>query len=271
MDLRLVLILSVCVFLFSAGCVNQGANPIAQNFSEAGKTNAGPIKSNGQQPENQLEQPQNITQINQSRPQQIPPFNIPSPDLSTPSKSPLLAGENKTLQLGNVELNYYSVAATYPLYSLGADILITAKNKGSKTESFSLTPISELRAAVPNWNRHFFSFQADNLTLQPGEEKTIHYFASADNEGQFDLTIDLMQGASKKTADVTVYSGSMDGARLDGSAIIYGTVRDEDGNPVQNADLLFYTFSGREQYHAQNTDAFGRYFVAVPGADDIQK
>ena len=174
------------------------------------------------------------------------------------------------MRLGNLEFNYYSVAATYPIYSLGVDILVVAKNRGSGPESFSITPISELRTKVPNYNRHFFSFQADNLTLQAGEEKTLHYFASADDPGQFDVIIDFMQGAAKATANITIYGSSMDEARLDGTAIIYGTVKDGDGKPVQNVDLMFYTFGGRENYHAQPTDASGRYFVIVPGVDDVQ-
>ena len=275
MDLRFILVLSVCLFLFLAGCVKQEINSGAQGSPpDSGKSNevqpgvgTQPFGNQSWQPQN----PGNMAPINQSLQQQFPSFNLPSPDLSNPSKSPLLAGENKTLQLGNLEFDYYSVAATYPIYSLGADIIIVAKNKGNKTESFAATQISELRAKVPNWNRHFFSFQADNLTLQPGEERTIHYFASADNQGQFDVIIDFMQGANTETANITIYSSSMDEVRLDGSAIIYGTVRDEEGKPVQNVDLLFYTFSGREQYRAQNTDAFGRYFVIIPGVDDIQK
>ncbi|PIT85434.1 hypothetical protein COU36_03295, partial [Candidatus Micrarchaeota archaeon CG10_big_fil_rev_8_21_14_0_10_59_7] len=256
MDSKIILVLSVCLFLFLAGCVTQEITSSAQ--------------PSGNQP-GQPQTPGNMAPINQSPQQHIPPFNLPSLDLSNPSKGPLLAGENKTLRLGNLEFNYYSVAATYPIYSLGADILIVAKNKGSGPESFSLTPISELRANVPNWNRHFFSFQPDNLTLEPGEEKTLHYFASADNQGQFDVMIDFMQGANKETADITVYSSSMDEARLDGSAIIYGTVRNGEENPVQYPGLTFFTFGGRENYHAQGTDAYGRYFVIVPGVDDVQK
>jgi outer membrane protein assembly factor BamB len=209
--------------------------------------------------------------INNGPGQQAPPQNLPTLDTSTPAKGPIVAGENKTLKLGNIEFSYYSVAATYPIYTLGTDILIKARNTGSTVEKFSTTPISELRQAVPNWNRHFFSFQPDNLTLLPGEEKTIHYMASADNPGRFDIAIDFMQdGFAKQTANITIYSGSMEEARLSASAIIFGTAKDESGNPIQNADLKFYTYSGRETYHAQ-TDGFGRYFTQVPGVDDIQK
>ena len=206
---------------------------------------------------------------NPSPGQQGPSSNTLSPDISTPAKGPVLQGQNKTFRLGSLQFDYYSVAATYPIYSPGVDIIIRAKNTGQAPQTFSLTPISELRTKVPNWNRHFFAFQADSLTLQPGEEKLVHYFASADNGGQFDVNIGFMQGAAKETASISVYSGSMDEARLASSAVIYGTVRDGEGKPVPYAELAFYPFGGRERYY-QRTDASGAYFVSVPGVDDVQ-
>ncbi len=267
------------IALLLSGCVNQN---VGQNSQGTDQTNVSPqgwpnyaqqtpVQGSGQpqNPGGQAQQPGNVPPVNNSFGQRVPPQNLPALDLSTQAKGPILSGENKTIRLGNIEFSYYSVAATYPIYTLGTDILIKARNTGSATEEFSTTPIKELRTTVPNWNRHFFSFQSDNLTLQPGEEKTIHYMASADDSGQFDVVIGLTQDSTKVTANITVYSGSMDEARLAATSMIYGTAKDENGNPIQNADLKFYTYSGRETYHAQ-TDGFGRYFTQVPGVDDIQ-
>lgn len=210
------------------------------------------------------------TVMNPDEWQQVPTTIPDSPDTSTPAKGPILQGEEKTFRLGDLEFAYYSVAATYPTYSPGVDILVTVKNSGQTQQTFSMTPISELRTKVPNWNRHFFSFQADTLTLAAGEQKTVHYFASADDAGQFDVNIGFAQGARQETASIKVYSGSMDEARLGASAIIYGKVIDEEGKAVPNADVTFFPFGGRETYR-QRADAQGAYFVSVPGVDDVQK
>lgn len=193
---------------------------------------------------------------------------FPQIDTSSALAKPPVVGETRTLKLGNVQLTYYSVAVSNPTISLGADLLIHAKNTGTGTEKFNMKQAT----APPAWNRHFFQFHSDNITLQPGEEKTLHYFASVDDSGQFTVDFDFWQASGmsdKVTASVRFYGGSPSDEKLKDTAIVYGYVRDKaTGKAVGGALVRLYLYNGRESYY-QKTDSSGWYAVALPSVDDI--
>ncbi len=196
-----------------------------------------------------------------------PPSQV-EPDLSNPVMQPRVIGENKTLAVGNIEISYYSVAASYDVISLGVDFFIRARNNGVHNETLSAT----LASTPPAFTWQLFFYQNESFTLAPGEEKTLHYFASNDEPGQADLLFDFWQKpdkSDKATANITLFRGSDRDENLTKSAIVYGRVSDKaTGNPVFGADVVVNLFSGRGAYEAK-TDWNGNYAVAVPGVDDI--
>jgi len=198
-----------------------------------------------------------------------PELSFPEIDVSNAIHGPSIEGEKNSLMLNNLEISYYSTVASYPFYGEGADILIKIKNIGENMETFQTTPISELRMNAPPGTLHFFSFQPDEITLKANEEKTIHYFSSNDAPGESTLDIDFWQGPSKATATIKLYSGNLEDAKLSDTAIVYGTITDTDGGPIRNAEIRIQVFSGGQSYYGM-TDAFGRYVISLPSADDIK-
>jgi outer membrane protein assembly factor BamB len=196
-------------------------------------------------------------------------FDTAPLDASKPLQGPPVAGENRTLKLGNIDVSYYSVAAAYPMLSMGADFYIHASNAGASAETFSIAQAGQ----TPSWNLHFFAFHPSNITLQPGESRSLHYFASLDAEGQFDMRFDLWQGAGKSdnvTATATFYGGTQQDSKLAFDSAVYGYVRDAaTGRPVQDAQVEVTLFSGRESSRA-TTDSEGRYAVTVASIEAIR-
>lgn len=196
-------------------------------------------------------------------------FNLPQVDASAAMEGPPVAGENRTLKLGSIDVSYYSAAAAYPTMSMGADFFIHVRNTGSSAETFSIAQSGE----VPSWNMHFFSFHPETITLQPGGARALHYFASLDAEGSFDMPFDLWQAADKSdkvTVTATFYGGTQQDSKLGYDAAVYGYVRDAaTGRPVPGAEVEVTLFSGRESSRA-TTDSEGRYAVGVASIDAIR-
>jgi len=248
--------------LLFAGC----ANPSANNYQNATG------QPSGQNPNGTMQAtglPQNPFQG--SVPQVVVTKAI-EPDLSKPIPTPPVAGKNATLALGNgITITYYSVAASYETVTLGADFFIKAKNNGSRNETLS----AALASAQPAFTWQLFSYQNESFPLAPGEEKTLHYYASNDEPGRTDLLFEFWQKpdrADKATAKITLYRGTSQDENLAKSASVYGKVRDRaTGKPVEGANVTAYLFSGYSDNgaFAARTDANGDYAVAVPGVDDI--
>jgi outer membrane protein assembly factor BamB len=196
-------------------------------------------------------------------------FDLPTIDASAAMRGPPVAGENRTLGHGNVEVSYYSVAAAYPTLSMGADFYFHVRNTGAAAETFSIAQAGQ----APTWNAHFFAFHPGTITLQPGESRNLHYFASLDSEGRFDMPFDVWQEADKSdkaTVTATFYSGGQEESRIASDAAVYGYVRDADtGMPVADAAVEVTLFSGRDSSRA-TTDSEGRYAVAVASVDAIR-
>jgi len=212
-----------------------------------------------------------FTKVFQTRVKDEEVFAYPFPaiDVSLPVKLPSQIPENRTLKLGNLQITYPSITTSYPPYTMGTDLLIKVKNTGNSNEAFSITPAKDLVLKKPNWCLHFFAFHPDSMTIKPGEEKILHYFASNDDAGQFDLNIDFWQEKDKVTALVKFYSGTREEANLPLTSIVYGYIRDKNtGKGINGADVSIYLFSGRGSYRGSTDDA-GRYAIAVPSIEDV--
>ena len=202
-------------------------------------------------------------------------FQIPDVDASKPQSNPPYVAELKTLQLGNLQITYKSVTASYSPMTMGTDLYIRVKNTGTKSEILHITPLKQLVADyVPKWCMHFFAFQSDDLTVASGEEKILHYFASNDDSGQFDVKIDFWQTADKSdkvTATIKFYSGTRNDVKLYENSVIYGEIKEKGtGKKIDNADLSVNLFSGRESKRIV-TDGMGRYSAVVTSSDDLAK
>ncbi|MFH1623188.1 MAG: PQQ-binding-like beta-propeller repeat protein [Candidatus Aenigmatarchaeota archaeon] len=196
-------------------------------------------------------------------------FRMPMFDATKPLRGPPVTGDNKTLMLGDIEIKYYSVAASYPTFSMGADFFMHVRNTDASAETFSIIQASK----PPSWNMHFLAFHPESITLRPGEERTLHYFSSNDAEGQFGMDFDIWQKPDKSdkvTARVTFYSGSQDESKLDYDAVLYGYVLDNStGKPVPNANVEAFLFTGRESFN-ERTDSEGRYALPTVSEEAIK-
>ncbi|MFH1623256.1 MAG: PQQ-binding-like beta-propeller repeat protein, partial [Candidatus Aenigmatarchaeota archaeon] len=232
--------------VFVSGCVRQpGQNP---NGTAAGPEGGQP---GGSQAGNGMEG-----------------FRTPPFDATKPLQGPPMPGENKTLMLGDIEIKYYSVAASYPMFSLGADFFMHVLNTGASAETFSITQASK----PASWNLHFFAFHPESMTLQPGEERALHYFSSNDAEGQFDMDFDMWQDSGnldKVTARVKFYSGSQEESKIAYDAMLYGYVLDKPaGLPVAGVDVQAFSFSGRDSFN-ERTDSEGRYALPIVSEEAV--
>jgi outer membrane protein assembly factor BamB len=201
-------------------------------------------------------------------------FQLPSLANLAVLPQPPVTGEIKTLSLGNLEFTYYDAVFSDGIFSLGADILIHVKNNGLTAETFSTQRDSDMRTAqIPNWVMHFFALQATTIALQPGEERTLHYFSSNDGQGEFTLDFEFWQQADmsdKITAPLRVTSLS-ESYRFQATSAVYGYVLDEaTGQPIDNAQITVTYYNGRETASRESTDAQGRYVASTPSIDDIR-
>ncbi|HEC81730.1 MAG TPA: hypothetical protein ENI42_04835, partial [Thermoplasmatales archaeon] len=202
-------------------------------------------------------------------------FNLPNIDLSQPLPQLPISVKTKKTVLGNIEISYNDVVYSHPIYSLGSDLFIHLKNNGNEVETV-YTDKAEgiaLQNDIPSWNRHFFAFQNTTIILEPGEEKILHYFASMDDVGQFDVDFDFWQKADKSdkvTINVVFYSDNQP-IEFPGTAIIYGYVRDKQTHqPLKGVEVVCCFYNGREYASREYTDEFGRYVLVVPGVDEVK-
>jgi hypothetical protein len=199
-------------------------------------------------------------------------FNLPDIEAPKTLKAPPVRSQDMFLKMNNVKIKYPSIVPSYSPTTMGADLLITINNTGQNTEIVHMIPLKELLAYVPQWNIHFFAFQDDTIKLKPGEIKTLHWFSSNDNIGEFNVKIDFWQKTDKSdkvTADIKFYNGESKLVNQFGDSILYGYLKDKNTNkPVEFADITVNIFSGRQNFRT-SSDSNGMYAIAVPSIDQI--
>ncbi len=201
-------------------------------------------------------------------------FNLPS--INTSLSLPVLptsvpAGEWVTKNLGDIEIRYFSTAIIWGMTESGTDVFITLKNKGANQATVNFTPVQDLLGQVPRWNLHFFSLQEPPLTLGPGEEKKLWYFASIDQgEGTFTVKFKLWLGSnSANYAELPVVFGAVQGNFYGKeTSLIYGYIKDENGKPLAGIGVDAQMNCGRLGFRSVS-DSQGRYYLSVLGQEDI--
>ncbi len=193
-----------------------------------------------------------------------------NPDRVLPELSPSAPkGGWITKKVDDLEINYYSTAIARGLTESGVDFFITVKNTGSsKADICSTSMTSELREILPKWNLHFFMMQDSLIEIRSGQEKKIWFYASVDQVGTFDVELEVGK-CSGSSVKLPVTFGSTD-ERFWGkeTTTISGTVKDEEGNPVTDTDVLALMNCGRVDFKAK-TDNAGKYEIAALAKEDI--
>ncbi len=231
----------------------QGENPgetegPARELADAGKTSPAAAGSSGGFP--------------------LPPIDTSISLPTLPAGTP--KGKWATKNLGDIEIKYFSTAIIWGMSESGTDFFITLKNKGADSVVVNFTPVKNLLNQVPKWNLHFFSLKEPPLTLGPGEEKKLWYFASLDAPGTFTVRFKLWLGNnSSNYAELPVVFGSVEGNFYGKeTSVIYGYVKDEKGNPLSKTRVSAQMNCGRLG-NGGTTDSKGRYTISVWGKEDI--
>ncbi len=201
-------------------------------------------------------------------------FDFPS--ISTNLSLPVLPasvpkGEWVIKNLGDIEIKYFSTAIVWGMSESGTDVFITLKNKGANQATVNFTPVQDLKGQVPSWNLHFFSLQEPPLTLGPGQEKKLWYFASIDQgEGTFTVKFKLWLGSnSANYVEAPIVFGAVQGNFYGKeTSVIYGYVKDEKGNPLTGINVNAQMNCGRLGFW-NVSDSRGRYTISVLGEEDI--
>lgn len=202
-------------------------------------------------------------------------FHLSPLDTSQPAPEPPITGESKTVYLGDIEIRYYSAVLSNQFMSFGADFFIHLKNTGSETEtvySYSAEEIAP-NGEIPNWNMHFFDFQNSTTILEPAEEKTLHYFASMDGEGQFDVSFEFWQNTDKsdKITEIVTFYSSNGRPEFSATGYIYGVVYDKETNqPLNDVKVVTMYYNGREQVWWEETNEHGGYILPVVATSDLE-
>jgi len=196
-------------------------------------------------------------------------FCLPTFDTNAPLVSPP-EGQWITKQLGDVEIRYFSTSIVRGMSENGADFFITLKNKGLTEANVNFSSDEELAATVPQTNLHFYSFQNSPVKIPAGGEKKLWYFVSLDHPGDrfvVDFAFWLDNASSKISTPVTFGNAEEDFAGKE-TSVIYGYVKDENGNPVANARVDAMMNCGR-MGNRGDTDGQGRYVTSVMGMEDV--
>jgi len=270
----------VATVLVVSGCVQQPGSPGASQqgnpMPPPGGQNASQMPPAGRQnaPLNQPAQG--------GEPVGAPLANANGPLPSLPSGVP--KGEWVTKKLGDVEIRYFSTAIARGMTESGTDFFIYLNNTGSAKATLCFPSLREftqdvgtLRSSIPDWNLHFFALQDPPMDVGPGQKKSLWYFASLDvdpTKGNSFFTVNFTisecgQGSASASVMLPVIFG-VTGENFMGkeTSYIYGTVKDEDGNPVTNAEIRAAINCGRVDFRG-GSDGSGNYKVEVLAKEDI--
>ena len=232
-----------------------------------------PKEGQGQQPGNQLPggQPGEQPPSGEGQGFRFPPMNTDAPLPEYPANAP--KGEWVTKQIGDVEAKYFSTAIIRGASESGADYFIALKNNGNSEATVSFSSDDELRAFVPTWNLHFYSFQDSPIKLSEGEEKKLWFFASLDSGTEEPFTVKFrlwLEGNSGNAIELPVAFGAVEESFWGkGTSVIYGYVKDSDGKPVANAEIHSLMNCGRVDFK-EKSDSRGMYAMGVLAMEDIE-
>ncbi|MFA6341124.1 MAG: PQQ-binding-like beta-propeller repeat protein [Candidatus Paceibacterota bacterium] len=208
------------------------------------------------------------------KPGETPPTGPGAMSVNTDRSLPTLPegtpkGEWVTKNLGDVEVKYFSTAIAWGMTESGTDVFITLRNKGKSSVTVNFTPVESLLSQVPKWNLHFFSLVKSPVTLGPGEEKKLWYFASLDKTGEnFTVKFKIWTDTSTSLEVPIIFGAIDDWFKGQETSQIYGYVKDEKGKPLSQVEVSAQMNCGRLGFRG-STDQQGRYAISVLGKEDI--
>ena len=275
----IAVLLLFCFLLF--GCTQESIPPGDQPFggNPNGPGQYGPEGDPGDQ--NWLQNPPPQNGSPQGNEFNLPPLDSDAPLPSLPSDVP--KGAWVTKKLGAVEIKYFSTVIARGLSESGADFIISLKNTGSTKATLcfpSLNDFSEgtgtLRENIPSWNLHFFAMQDSPMDINPGEEKKLWYFVSLDQPRQSEnsfFTVPFNINFCESTADSVEISETFGVTnevfdRGPPTALIYGTIKDEEGKALPQTDIMATMNCGRVGFRGMPTPE-GNYSIGLLGTEDI--
>ncbi|MEE9564863.1 MAG: CFI-box-CTERM domain-containing protein [Candidatus Hydrothermarchaeaceae archaeon] len=182
-----------------------------------------------------------------------------------------LSSGNTSITIGSVEIATYS-PVKIPGIERGTNLYFYAKNNGSQKVTLILKDFPEIEGVI-FW-AHFFAFfdTKEGVELDPGEEKTLEFFISADNEGQavlpFEFKIEETSEEGTLNVDLTS-SKSPEFHELSSTATVSGQITTGSGQPLE-AEVRLYTYNACASLKTE-TDAQGNYSISCPAVEDIQE
>jgi WD40 repeat protein len=184
--------------------------------------------------------------------------------------SALLNG-NISISVGSVEISTYS-PVEIPGIERGTNLYFYAKNNGNQRVTLVLKDFPEIEGMI-FWN-HFFAFFdiKEGVELDAGEEKTLEFFISADDEGHavlpFEFKIEETDEEGTLNVDLTS-SKSPEFLDLQSTATVSGQVTTGSNEPL-TTEVKLYTYNAYHAYRAE-TDSQGNYSISVPAVEDIEE
>ncbi len=198
---------------------------------------------------------------------------IPSPQ--TLNKASAQSENTISITIGSVTISTYSpVNITGLEYS--TNIYFYAKNNGAQTVTLEFTSLQEIVDNTRTWMTHFFTFFPTSpygVEIDPGEEETLEFLLSAEEEADTTLpfSFKIQETGQEGTLSLQVHSSHSPGFQdLPNTATVSGKITDGSGQPLDNTEVKLYFYNGRAGLTA-TTDSQGSYSLSCPAIEDIEE
>jgi outer membrane protein assembly factor BamB len=186
--------------------------------------------------------------------------------VSQPGSLLAVADAAITVSLGPVEISTYNPVTITGLET-DTSLYFDLRNTGLAPVTLRLPDPKQVQR--PNFSEHLFAFQANEITLSPGERQVAEYMLS--REGQGTATLDFpfeIVGTGQRSIRIEVSSVETPRWRdLITTATVTGAVT-SGGQPLAGVDVTIVPYNGRERF-TERTDAAGRYSARIPSIDEI--
>ncbi len=208
----------------------------------------------------------------------LPPPPIPNQPIKIQTEQELIQKHNQDQKLQyfseykNITLNNLIITYSTPIHirdglEHGLDFFIKLNNPTNNVKRIQLPQLNDLKKQLPKTVIHLYQFHGETITLQPKEEKILHYFHSAEFLGNHTLTFIFKDKTSK--AKINIEFAAKKSNYLPLTSSIQGQVTDIKGYPISNVEVTMHAYSGRLQ-HTAFTNSKGNYKIALEAVKDLE-